>query len=60
MQTKYPALLPRTLLCVALLSLLCARANPQTATIQARIIQAVDEKNLVALKGNVHPLARPE
>lgn len=60
MQTKYPALFPRTLLCVALLSLLCARANSQTATIQARIIQAVDEKNLVVLKGNVHPLARPE
>lgn len=39
---------------------MCARANPQTATIQARIIQAVDEKNLVVLKGNVHPLARLE
>jgi hypothetical protein len=39
---------------------LCTRANPQSANLQARIIQAVDEKNLVVLKGNVHPLARPE
>jgi len=26
----------------------------------ARITQAIDEKNLIALQGNVHPLARPE
>ena len=26
----------------------------------ARITQAIDEKNLLVLKGNVHPLARPE
>ena len=26
----------------------------------ARLTQAIDEKNLVVLKGNVHPLARPE
>jgi len=28
--------------------------------IPARVTQAVDENNLVVLKGNVHPLARPE
>src|SRR6266571_3403181 len=31
-----------------------------TVDIPARITQAVDEKNLVVLRGNVHPLARPE
>jgi hypothetical protein len=36
------------------------RAAAQTTNIPARITQAVDEKNLVVLKGNVHPLARPE
>jgi Pro-kumamolisin, activation domain/Bacterial Ig-like domain (group 3) len=37
-----------------------ARAAPQTTNIPARITMAVDEKSLVVLKGNVHPLARPE
>src|SRR5262252_4740385 len=32
----------------------------QTAPIAARITQAVNEKNLVTLRGNVHPLARAE
>ncbi len=32
----------------------------QTAAIPARITQAIDETQLVRLKGNVHPLARPE
>src|SRR5207249_381710 len=32
----------------------------QTTNIPARITQAIDEKNLVVLHGNVHPLARPE
>jgi subtilase family serine protease len=36
------------------------RATAQTRVIPARITQAVDEKNLVVLKGNVHPLARPD
>lgn len=31
-----------------------------TVPVPARITQAIDEKNLVTLKGNVHPLARPE
>jgi subtilase family serine protease len=32
----------------------------QTTNVPARITQAIDEKTLVSLKGNVHPLARPE
>jgi pro-kumamolisin-like protein/Big-like domain-containing protein len=32
----------------------------QTVLVPARITQAIDEKNLVTLRGNVHPLARPE
>src|SRR2546428_2051157 len=35
-------------------------ASSGTPIIPARITQAVDEKNLVVLKGNVHPLARLE
>jgi hypothetical protein len=34
--------------------------NAQNTGTPARITQAIDEKNLVTLKGNVHPLARPE
>ena len=32
----------------------------QTPPVPARITQAIDETQLVRLKGNVHPLARPE
>ncbi|HET8826723.1 MAG TPA: protease pro-enzyme activation domain-containing protein, partial [Terriglobales bacterium] len=32
----------------------------QAAVVPARITQAIDETQLVRLKGNVHPLARPE
>jgi hypothetical protein len=32
----------------------------QAAAVPARITQAIDETQLVRLKGNVHPLARPE
>src|SRR5215467_8913415 len=35
-------------------------ASAQTAPIATRITQAIDEKKLVTLRGNVHPLARPE
>ena len=48
------------LLCVSILALFCGHAAAQTANIPARITQAVDENNLVVLKGNVHPLARAE
>src|SRR6266481_3784882 len=36
------------------------RAAAQTNPVAARITQAIDEKNRVQLKGNVHPLARAE
>src|SRR6266705_3506090 len=48
------------LLCVSILALSCGHAAAQTPNIPARITQAVDENNLVVLKGNVHPLARAE
>jgi hypothetical protein len=32
----------------------------QSVAVPSRITQAIDEKQLVTLKGNVHPLARPE
>jgi hypothetical protein len=35
-------------------------ASFQTPAVPARITQAIDETQLVRLKGNVHPLARPE
>ncbi len=37
-----------------------ADAGARTASIPARITEAVDEKNILTLKGNVHPLARAE
>jgi len=37
-----------------------SQAAAQSIAIPARITQAIDETQLVALKGNVHPLARPE
>jgi hypothetical protein len=48
------------LLSVSILALSCGHAAAQTTNIPARITQAVDESNLVVLKGNVHPLARAE
>jgi hypothetical protein len=35
-------------------------AGQQAATVPARITQPVNMENLVALRGNTHPLARPE
>ena len=35
-------------------------ARSQASAVPARITQAIDEAQLVRLKGNVHPLARPE
>ena len=35
-------------------------ATLQTPRVAARITRAVDERKLVTLRGNVHPLARPE
>ena len=35
-------------------------SRAQTGAVRARVTQAVDMQNLVTLRGNVHPLARPE
>jgi subtilase family serine protease len=48
------------LIFVSILVFPFGRAAAQTTNIPARITQAVDEKNLLVLKGNVHPLARLE
>jgi len=34
--------------------------TPQTPLVPARVTQTVDPSNLVTLRGNVHPMARPE
>jgi len=72
---KLQSLFLRTSLFVSLMLLLFgapragAQSNAQTANqssfvqtpaVPARITQAIDETQLVRLKGNVHPLARPE
>ena len=48
------------LLLFSILTFPLGRAAAQTTNILARVTQAVDERNLVVMKGNVHPLARPE
>src|ERR1700722_18163193 len=45
---------------LCLLLLRASSACGQTANFPARITRAIDEKNVVTLRGNVHPLARPE
>jgi Pro-kumamolisin, activation domain/Bacterial Ig-like domain (group 3) len=60
MRIKNAKLLPGLTLFLASLVLSGPRAEAQTAIIPARITEAVDEKNLVTLKGNVRPLARAE
>jgi subtilase family serine protease len=73
---KLQSLFLRTSLFVSALILSCflasrvsAQSNAQSANpssfvhtpaVPARITQAIDETQLVRLKGNVHPLARPE
>jgi len=42
---------------LALCSVLPALTSAQVANVQSRIGQAIDEKNLVTLKGNTHPMA---
>jgi subtilase family serine protease len=52
-------IISRALLSVSvILSLVTTRA--QTNAVRARVTEAVDTQNLVTLRGNVHPLARPE
>jgi pro-kumamolisin-like protein/Big-like domain-containing protein len=60
MRIENAKLFPGITLLVASLVLSGPRAKAQMASIPAPITQAVDESNLVALKGNVHPLARSE
>src|SRR5437879_1060568 len=48
------------LLLFSILTFPLGRAAAQTTNILGRVTQAVDERNLVVMKGNVHPLARPE
>ena len=50
----------KTLVYFALISLAVVLASAQTSSVQSRITQAVDASKLTMLRGNVHPLARPE
>src|SRR6266704_5460382 len=59
MRFSKPSWRPRVLLFVSMLAFSSWRAAAQTGP-PPRITGAVDEKNLVMLPGNVHPLARPE
>ena len=60
MKLPIPSMGRGALLFASFLAFLFGRASAQTTSIPARITQAIDEKNLVVLRGNVHPLARPE
>jgi pro-kumamolisin-like protein/Big-like domain-containing protein len=44
----------------SLLALAGVRASAQPQGVRARITEAIDETNVVRLRGNVHPLARAE
>src|SRR6266436_1126298 len=48
------------LVATSLLTFLASGASAQTQPLRARITEAVDETNRMQLRGNVHPLARPE
>jgi len=50
----------RTHLVIAFILLSSATLLGQTAAVPARVTQPVDVENVVTLKGNTHPLARPE
>ena len=50
----------RTLLVSAFIFFSSLTTSAQTANVPARVTQAVDMENLVTLRGNTHPLARPE
>ena len=58
-----PSILVRAILCTSMLAapLLGQEAAQPTATVARPLItQSVDESQLTTLKGNTHPLARPE
>jgi Pro-kumamolisin, activation domain/Bacterial Ig-like domain (group 3) len=48
------------LVAASLLTFSAGEASAQTQPVRARITETVDETNRVQLRGNVHPLARPE
>jgi subtilase family serine protease len=50
----------QTLSLAILLLILATSTSAQTSEVQRRITQPVDESNLIVLKGNTHPLARPQ
>src|SRR5437899_10642147 len=60
MKLSIPSIGRAVLLFASFPAFFFGRAVAQTTNIPARITQAINEKNLVVLRGNVHPLARPE
>jgi hypothetical protein len=50
----------KVLLAFALFSLVALRASAQSTYAQPRIAAAVDDTKLTVLRGNTHPLARPQ
>src|ERR1039458_5078071 len=50
----------RLYLAIAISLVVPVLASAQTANVQPRITAAIDESRLTMLKGNTHPLARPE
>src|ERR1700676_3958201 len=60
MRIQFPGLLRAVPLFIFLLVFFSSPACAQTANIPARITQGVDPKQTIVLRGNTHPLARPE
>jgi hypothetical protein len=48
------------LVCALVLSFALISKGQQSAAVQARVTQPVDLRNVVTLRGNTHPLARPK
>jgi hypothetical protein len=57
---KSPLLMIKTPLLLVSVVLFSPFAFAQTNPVPVRVTQAVDMRNIVTLRGNVHPLARPE
>src|SRR5579862_2763027 len=57
---KLQSMLIRISLLFVLHALMAPNALAQASAVPARVTQPVDLHNLVTLRGNVHPLARPE
>src|ERR1700720_1223959 len=60
MQLQYPSLVRGVCFAVFLLAFVNGPGRAQTASVPARITQAVDPKLTLVLRGNTHPLARSE